>query len=299
MKLLKIKKLTVCIPFFFFISAFGAGNTYIPCKKLTSYLKTPPEIFTFLDGFRDEYKMVIHPKVRKHEYNKDCFVLDGNTMKYIGDKNYTYRLGVDISRHDGDVDWQKVKESGRDFVFLRIGYRGYQSGILKVDERFHDNIKGAQEAGLDVGVYVFSQAINEEEALEEAELVIKELKDYSLQLPVVYDPESIRNDDARTDKVSGMQFTKNTITFCEKVKQHGFTPMIYSNMMWEAYFFDLSKLENYEIWYADYEPVPQTPYHFSFVQYSEKGTVPGVSRKCDLDVQLIPRNGVTKNKKKR
>ena len=99
----------------------------------------------------------------------------------------------------------------------------------------------------------------------------------------------IRDDEARTDSVTGEQFTANTIAFCERVKEAGYQPMIYSNMVWEADLYDLGKLQSYPVWYADYEQIPQTPYAFRFWQYSEKGTVDGISGDVDLDVEFIRR----------
>lgn len=140
---------------------------------------------------------------------------------------------------------------------------------------------------MDVGVYFFSQAVNEKEASQEAEFVLENLQGYELQLPVVYDPESILDDEARTDDVTGAQFTKNTIVFCEKIKEAGYQPMIYSNMLWEAFQFDLEQLAAYPIWYADYEPLPQTPYAFDIWQYSNEGIVDGIDSAVDLDIQLF------------
>ena len=105
---------------------------------------------------------------------------------------------------------------------------------------------------------------------------------------MVYDPELIRDDVARTDEVTGEQFTANTIAFCEKIKEAGYQPMIYSNMVWESELFDLKQLEDYPIWYADYEPVPQTPYHFQMWQYTEKGTVDGITGIVDRNVWFVP-----------
>ena len=137
-----------------------------------------------------------------------------------------------------------------------------------------------------MGVYFFSQAVNEKETLEEAAFVLKTLEGYELGLPVVFDPERIRDDEARTDEVSGEQFTKNTVLFCEKMKEAGYQPMIYSNLVWAAYEFDMKDLEAYPIWYADYESVPQTPYRFTFWQYSERGQVDGIEGNVDLNVQF-------------
>lgn len=249
-----------------------------------------PEPFRFVDALGEWFETTINPKVEKHDYQWECLTREGDDVTYIGDERYCVKKGIDVSHHQGEIDWNKVKADGYEFAIVRIAYRGYgvSTGNLHSDKRYYENIIGAQEAGLDVGVYVFSQAINEEEALEEAELVIDSLEGIELQLPVVFDPELIRDDTARTDEVTGEQFTKNTIVFCERIKQAGFQPMIYSNMYWEAFLFDLEQLSEYPIWYADYEKVPQTPYHFTFWQYSEKGIVDGIAGVTDLNAWFIP-----------
>ncbi len=109
-----------------------------------------------------------------------------------------------------------------------------------------------------------------------------------MKLPVVFDPESIRKDDARTDGISGEQFTKNTRVFCDAIREAGFQPMIYSNMLWEAYMLDLKELSDIPVWYADYETVPQTPYDFVMWQYSESIHVPGIPGNMDGNILLIP-----------
>lgn len=243
----------------------------------------------FVDVFGQEYVTDINPDVTKHDYDLKAFLHQGDSLVYQGDMRYTSRLGVDVSHHQGAVDWERVRKAGYEFAFLRIGYRGYgKEGRVCLDREFFSNIKGAQAAGMDVGVYFFSQAINETEAAEEAEFVLKNLEGYSLQLPVVYDPESILDAEARTDDVPGAQFTKNTQVFCRMIAEAGYKPMIYSNMLWEAYEFDLAQLSEYPVWYADYEKLPQTPYHFAFWQYSNEGTVDGIAGAVDLDIQLIP-----------
>lgn len=249
---------------------------------------------SFVDAHGQSYEVEINPEIPKHNYDLSCFKKQGNKMTYEGDPRYRARLGVDVSYHEGDLDWKAIKEEGFEFAILRIGARGYgKEGKVFLDKMFHQNIKEAKEAGLDVGVYFFSQAINEEEAKEEAEFVLANLSGYDLELPVVYDPESILDAEARTDGVSGEQFTKNTLVFCDLIEKAGFEPMIYSNMLWEAFKFDLTSLSQYPIWYADYEDLPQTPYYFSFWQYSEKGYLDALKGKegkdyLDLDIQLIP-----------
>lgn len=261
-------------------------------EELSTETLSTPETLTFVDAWGEWYYDVpILSDAEKHNYNWDCLSNDGQTISYTGDTNYTYRLGIDVSKYQEYVNWEKVKADGYEFVIIRLGFRGYgKEGSIHLDEKFHQHIKGAQAAGLDVGVYFFSQAVNEEEALEEAQFVLDTLEGYDLQMPIVYDPELIRDASARTDNVTGEQFTKNAITFCEAIADAGYTPMIYSNMVWEAFLFDMTALENYDFWYADYEKIPQTPYDFSMWQYTESGHVNGISGKVDLNIQFFPTN---------
>ena len=244
--------------------------------------------FRFVDALGEWHETTIHSDAKKHNYNWDYLINDSSGISY-NDSKYTIRKGIDVSYYQSNIDWDKVKNAGYDFAIIRIGYRGYgSSGVLKADTAFTKHIEGAQKAGIDVGVYFFAQAINEQEALEEANFVLEALKGYELQLPVVYDPELIRNEDARTNNVSGEQFTKNTIVFCNAIKDAGFEPMIYSNMFWEAFLFDMTQLQDYPIWYADYETIPQTPYDFTMWQYSEKGNVDGIEGNVDLNIWFSP-----------
>lgn len=247
------------------------------------------EILKFVDAWGEWHETEIDPAIRKHDYNWSCLTNTEAGIQYTGDERYAIRKGIDVSEHQGDIDWGRVKAAGYDFAFLRIGYRGYgEQGTLCADAKFQQNIVNAHNAGVEVGVYLFSQAVSEDEALQEAGLVLEQLQGHSLELPVVFDPERIRDDAARTDNVTGEQFTKNTVLFCEKMKEAGYQPMIYSNMLWEAFEYDMEALADYPIWYADYEPVPQTPYYFSFWQYSEKGSVDGIAGNVDLNVQFLP-----------
>lgn len=276
--------LAICVNFIFSSIIFSFERNY---SKIQNEQKSASgEHFIFRDVFGTEFETVINPNVLRSVLKKENFKLKNKKMTYSNDLKYKVRLGVDISRHDGKVNWKKLKSRGIEFVILRIGYRGYQSGKLFVDQNFHQNIKGAQKAGLDVGVYIFSQSISEEETLQEINLVLEELKNYKINLPVFFDPETIRDDQARSDNVSGEQFTKNAILFCQKIKEAGYISGIYSNMLWQAYEFDLSKLNDFVMWYADYEEQPQTPYRFEFWQYAEKGGK--INAPYDLNIQVIP-----------
>lgn len=253
-------------------------------KTESTEVITQPETLHFVDAHGEWFETEIVSSVKKHPYNWDLLTNDETGISY-DDHNYRIRHGVDVSKWQSHIDWEKVKSAGYDFAILRIGYRGYsEAGGMEIDEMFYQNIQGAQAAGLDVGVYFFSQAINETEALEEAEFVLNALEGYELQFPIVYDPELIRDQPARTNDVTGEQFTKNTIVFCEAIQAAGYEPMIYSNMIWEAFLFDMTQLEKYPFWYADYEPIPQTPYNFVMWQYSETGKVDGISGNVDLNI---------------
>ena len=240
--------------------------------------------FEYYDVANNKRFMKVNESITKNNYKWDD---DEGVMSKKSPVGYKMRYGIDISKHNGNVDFNKVKKAGFDFVFIRIAYRGYGSkGNLKVDEMQDKYLKEAKEAGLKVGAYVFSQSINEEEAKEEAKLAIDLLKDYKLDLSLVFDPETIKGDTARTDDISGEQFTKNAIVFCEEVKRAGITPAIYSNLVWEDYYYNLEKLKDYEIWYADYNKLPQTPYNFKYWQFSEVGIVDGIDGNVDLNVMI-------------
>lgn len=275
---------------FVFANLFSFDRDY--SKKLEQVEKASGEKFLFRDVFGNEFKTVIRSDVPKTVLNKECFKLDGikMTLKNNADdglENSTYELrrGVDISHHDGEVNFKKLKKQGYDFVILRCGFRGYQSGTVNPDRNFHKNIKAAIAAGFDVGIYFFSQADSEKEALEEAAFVLEQIRDYKITLPVFYDPEIIRDDEARSDHITGEQFSKNAVVFCEKLKEAGYVPGVYSNMLWEAYEFNMTDISNYVIWYADYEEQPQTPYRFEFWQYAEKDG--DIHAPYDMDVMLI------------
>lgn len=215
------------------------------------------------------YLWVPYVKNVKHNtYNWDKLKQENGYLKYEDDK-YISSLGIDVSYYQGGIDWSKVKQEGMEFVIIRLGYRGYGNGKLVVDNNFHKYIKEAVNAGLEVGVYFFSQAVNEQEAIEEAEFVINNIKDYEITYPVCFDTEKIKNDTSRTENLSADERTNITITFCERIKEAKYTPMIYANAKWLTTALDLHKLQQYKIWYADYQEKPIYPYDFSMWQYTE------------------------------
>ena len=247
------------------------------------------ELFYFQDVYGHTYSMYRNLDAEQSPYQSAGFSCKDQRMTY-SDDTYTSRLGIDISQFQGDIDWQQVKSAGIDFVFIRVGTRGYESGSIYEDERWSENLKKAREAGLEAGVYFFSGAVNEQEASEEADYLIGKLNGEPLELGIVLDVETIGSSTSRHDDLSQEQYTSNTRTFCERVKAAGYNPIVYSNIFWEATHYDMTKIDDYDLWYADYMTTPQTPYMYRFWQYTDSGTVPGISGAVDLDVELIPKS---------
>lgn len=223
--------------------------------------------------------------VEKNTLDKNNFTAD-DTFKYYSENGKSVSTeGIDISSYSGDIDWQKVKDSGVDFAMIRIGGRGYgDEGTLYSDDRAIEYINGAKSVGIKVGGYFFSQAINAKEAVEEADYVKSILGDIKLDYPMAYDWEIIKDDEARTDNVTPAEATECAKAFCERVKEHGYTPIIYSPSR-ELYFkYDLTQLSDIDIWYCEYSNTPEFYYEFSMWQYSCNGSVDGINGDVDLNI---------------
>lgn len=251
--------------------------------------KDGKEYFIFQDVKENSYRAELLENVPKNIYDFSCLSTDEDTgfKKYNDEKNgITSKMGIDVSEFQGgDIDWKQVKDSGIEFVIVRIGYRAYgESGELVKDDMFEQNIEGALDAGLEVGVYFFSQAITPGEAVEEAEFVLDLIRPYKITGPVVYDTEEIKGDTARTDGNTRQEFTNYCKVFCDTVEHAGYDSMIYANMKWMAFTLDMEELTDYDFWYADYHELPQNPYDYTIWQYSETGAVPGINANVDLNI---------------
>ena len=248
-------------------------------------------VWTFYDAAGNRFRAALFKQATPNRYDTSKFARDGLKASYE-DAQHTSRLGVDVSAYNGDIDWKKLKKQGIEFAFIRLGYRGYTEGGLNLDATFEQNMKAAKKAGVQIGVYFFSQAVNEAEAEEEAQFCIDKLKSYSIDLPVVFDPEYIDGaENARTNGLGGEQFTQNALVFAEKIKSAGYTPMIYANCYWEAYVLNMAELNDLGIWFADYSASPQSPYRYSVWQYSYQGTLEGIPEgtTVDLDLMIVPK----------
>lgn len=232
--------------------------------------------------------LISKTNAKRHDYDVKNFNQDSDFWFYEEDGKKTSKLGIDVSSYQKDIDWKKVKKAGVDFAIIRAGIRGYGSGKLVEDEKFKQNIKGAKAAGIDVGVYFFSQSITVEEAKEEAEFVYNLIKNYDLEYPVVYDTENITSSSARTNKagLSANDRTDMAIAFCDYFESRGYDSMIYSNKRWFLRNMNLEKLDNYDIWLAQYSSELDYPFHFGMWQYTSSGKIPGIEGNVDVDIDM-------------
>lgn len=244
------------------------------------------QTYSFVDVLGEKHEAPLLEEVPKCSYDLSRLTRQNGFVYYTDrEGNILSKVGIDVSEYQTGIDWTQVKHAGVDFVMIRLGYRGYgEAGTLVLDPMFREHMDGALNAGLEVGVYFFSQAVTDDEVREEAGFVLEHIKDYPITYPVVFDTEEIKFDTARTDHLSNEQFTRNCILFCDQIKAAGYDTMIYANMKWFAFKLDLTKLVDYKKWYADYEPVPQSPYAYAMWQYSETGKVPGIEGNVDLNI---------------
>lgn len=240
-------------------------------------------------------------------YTDGWHIIDGKTYLYqngkpvtgwqvIQGKKYYFdskgvlssKVGIDVSYAQGNIDWKKVKAAGVDYVMIRVGYRGYTQGGLYLDSDFVKNIEGATAAGLDCGVYFYSQAITVEEAILEADFVLKAIKGYKLTYPIAFDTEYVSDPAARTHGLTDKQRTDFAIAFCERIKNNGYYPTIYASKSWLLDEMEFSRINGkFDIWLAEWSDKATFPYTYQMWQYSETGKVNGISGYVDLDVSLF------------
>ncbi len=229
----------------------------------------------------------INRNLNMHNLTQDNLRMDEEgVLSYVENENVISHKGIDVSKFQGKINWNKVKADGVEYAFIRVGLRGYGSGEIVDDATFERNIEGALDAGVKVGVYFFSQAVTVDEAIEEAEYVLDKIKDYDVTYPVVFDVEKVDDKKGRMNLISVEERTDVTIAFCETIKAAGYIPMIYANTEMYSVLLDFERLEAYEKWYAFYDPTIYFPYDFKIWQYSDKGRVNGISEPVDLNISF-------------
>lgn len=241
-----------------------------------------PEEITFSEMVREESdsKTLYITRIEKPGAPEKEYVPVAGTE--VVEKSPLY-WGVDVSEHQKEIDWETVAQTGMDFAMVRAGYRGYTEGQIYADEYFKANMRGAENAGLDVGVYFFSQATTVDEAVEEAKFVLEMLKGWNVTYPVVYDWEFIENSVARTYYMTARQVTDCAMAFCETIAYAGYTPMLYFGQNASTQNFDLERLRVFDFWLADYSDSPMFPFDFQMWQYTSSGRINGIDGDVDVN----------------
>lgn len=225
--------------------------------------------------------------VPKHDYDYSGLKLENGRYTYSENGEVVSKTGIDVSYHQNEIDWDRVAADGIDFVILRVGYRGYESGLLKLDQKFHSYIKGATAAGLDVGVYFFSQALTTEEAVDEANFVMEQLQGYNITYPVVFDWEIMEDEGARTQMANPYTVTECAAAFCDTIADGGYIPMVYGSRKFALMKLDMSKIPDVNFWFAEYKDghnEPTYPYDYQIWQYASDGRVDGIDGDVDMNI---------------
>lgn len=228
------------------------------------------------------------PEMPPNLLEKECFSTTSEGIKTYSSDTVTGLVGIDVSSHQLWIDWNAVAGAGVDFAIIQAAYRGYSDGLLYQDEYFEYNISAALDAGLEVGVYFFSQALSAEEAREEAEMILSLVEGYDLSFPIYFDWEPIDNAEARTDSFTSSQLMECALTFCQTIEDAGYPAGIYFNLAQASEYYRLWELTDYDFWLADYHETPILTCAFQAWQYTNTGTLPGISGQVDLNLYFKP-----------
>lgn len=229
----------------------------------------------------------IKKDVAKNDYDLDGSLINENGMLSYKDSKRESIKGVDLSKYNGEVDFARLKGAGIGFAMLRLGSRGYGSGKIELDEKYVEYAQNAQVAGIPTGAYFYSQAVNETEAVEEANYIVGAVSGFNVKYPIAIDIESVRGDEARTDKLTNKERTAIVRRFCETVRGYGYKPVIYATRQMLVAGLDIEELEEYDVWLADENVPTDYPYKFAMWQYNTKGRIDGITGDIDLDISFI------------
>lgn len=255
------------------------------------YALDTTEFYIYTDVFKYQGWQTFDGKT--YYYTEDYKKVTGEQVimgaKYVFDSNgvltsSTGIMGIDVSKWNGTIDWNQVKASGVNYVIIRCGYRGSSQGSLIEDPKYKANIEGATKAGLKVGVYFFSQAIDEVEAVQEASMVLSLVKNYKITYPIFIDVEA---SGGRADNISKETRTAVCKAFCQTIQNAGYTPGVYANKVWLTNKIDTSQLGNCKIWLAQYASQPTYTGRYEMWQYKDSGSVPGISGHVDLNLSYL------------
>lgn len=218
----------------------------------------------------------LNEDIPRHKYDFKNLTAEKPLMNYKEDGKIVSKCGVDISANQGEVDFSKLKSAGCDFVMIKVGARGYSSGNIVTDANLEDNLKAAKKAGLDIGVYFCSQAVNKSEAREEADELMDAISGYNIKYPVAFVMENVDDDMARIEALEQSERTQIAKAFMNRVEDAGYKPMIYGDKEWLLTMVDMEDLQDYEVWFAQDSDEPEYPYEFGMWQYDSDASVKGI-----------------------
>lgn len=242
----------------------------------------------FIDKNGESVWYEILSNVNKHEYDlKNSLNLGEKDRLYYQKDNKKGYTGIDISKENVVEDFAKVKNDGIDFIMLRVGFRGYSSGGLQLDDNFVQNISAVNANNIYAGVYFESQAINEQEAIEEANFSVGAVGNSNIRYPIAISFVSDSGEAARSEKLSMKERTKIAKAFCDTVKQYGYNPVIKASRDDLISKFNLEDLNDYDIWISDYAYPTDYPYDFSMLEYTADGTVDGIVGNIPMNISFV------------
>ena len=288
--------LIICLAVVFFLTGLVAGlviMSYISADK-----EAEPAALTE-DVEQEEVNVLnvyvparerVYGSIPVNPYIQDNFRIEDGYMAYYDENGEKIsHLGLDISYHQESVDWEKLSGSAVEFIMLRCGYRGYSEGGLVKDEKFDEYARAANDAGIPLGVYFFTQAVNVDEAAAEAEFVLSLIEKYEISYPVALDTEYVNDIDGRVNKagLSREDQSRICIAFLERIKEEGYYPMIYAGENWIRRNLDYEMLADYDFWASQYLSKNDFMYDFTIWQYTANGGVPGIDEDVDLDISLV------------
>ena len=258
----------LCVLIFIIVALGNSRQTQQPTEEATTHLPTTETTEATL------------PPPEANPIGLGDFAMENGYLTCITAESV---LGIDVSEWQDEIDWQQVKDAGVEFAMIRVGWRGSEQGVLVEDICAQANYAGASAAGIKVGAYIFSQAITIEEAIEEADYLLDLIKDWNVEMPVVFDWEFI-SEESRTGNMDPRTLTDCTKAFCDRVKAAGYQPMVYFNISHSYDNIYIRELTDYPFWLARYDTVLNYPYKIDMWQYTETGSVPGISTNVDINL---------------
>lgn len=280
-----------------YIGDLDAGEYYVSLKPLSGY-KVPVNETKVRVKDKVEYVAIDDISILiKTEDEIDAEAEDTGERDALTDSDRTeikklqtasgnLKAGIDVSKWNKEIDWDKVKAAGVDYAIIRVGYRGSSTGSLVEDPYYNTNIRGALASGLKVGVYFFTQAVNEVEAVEEASMVLRLVKDFELTYPVFIDTEGAGGS-GRADGLDQETRTLVCEAFCRTIQNAGYQAGVYASRNWLNHNLETARLENYNIWLAEYRSVPLYQGYYQMWQYTSKGRVDGIKGNVDMNISYL------------